>query len=565
MTSAAVFAVPVLWLSLLAIVFKLSNSISPSAVQAVISTIMKWTLWAVLIVGSLCVLLFMLISLDFIMYEQVSAFYICCVHAVHSLPQAYLDISSIFASLGASIQLHPFIWFALAFTSGRFWGCLRQLCQKPKGKLVGVIPGQVVGLEPLAKLNGGVEKLISVLNNQNAGKSMGCNTAELGLKEVKIEMDRWFEEVKSCLVGCVSQKQLSDALQDVHDRVPTATDIEDAPLLVALKKATGDLQQGLERLSNKVARLSSDVATVNAVLEEAKSDVEEPVSKSAPTTRPSHDSSSSDSSSGSDSGSSDSSDEEGFVQVLRSAPKNKSKKSKQDIKRKDVKLPSAVKEGMEDVHTVSQLKDKLKAAQDQLKEERKAKLVLSEEERSMTRAQLEQKWANDRRNTRYGEREDRPLTEQERGMNRNELRAHLAEESHQDWVRQQQARGIELFPCEVCGRMRKQHDPRHACIRAPWSSSFQNKQGIPQRQEMVISATPGGVRLNRQTVVDQDMLAKNLETMQSMQAKLDQLSSRMMIDEVGKSADMRVSSVQVAQGTPAVQGFPLVSGIYVGP
>jgi hypothetical protein len=367
------------------------------------------------------------------------------------------------------------------------------------------------------------------------------------LEGVREELSKLISTLNENVVNAVSRTELADVIREIYERIPSSADIEESPVIIALKKATGDLQKGAERISGKLARLGDDVAKVNMMVDEKfRYEVEEEQDRKENIVDKTIVDESSESDTSEDSGE--------WVQVLKAQPK-KTHKKKSSFK--EVRLPSGVKESMKDVETVSELREKLKAAEDELKKEKKAKQQLTEEEKTLTREGLERKWAEERRNSRQTEREDRPLSLEEKSMTRTQLRRHLAEEASKEWAGRMRERGIEVVACESCGRMLGPREVQsHRCMRAPWGNSFQTRRGVPQRQEMVISATPGGVRLGRQTVVDQDMLEKNLAAMAAMKEKLDKLSARMQVDEVAKPA-AQVSYAQVVSGQPVAefQGF----------
>lgn len=522
-SSALILGVGALWALSIFLILWAANSVSSSAVQQVIATIIKAFVWVLLTLGFMggagCVALLM----EYVTISQVLQVKECISIQISLFPSRCSLVIFMVSAAYKLLQSWPLCGGVAFFVCGRLWGCLRRPAKESINKIVGVIPGTVDGLGSLAH----VEKQLAQLISQPK------ETAAAELSDLRNEVLHLMGQLRDEVVNCVSKKDLSEALRDVHQRIPSLVDFEETPIVVALKKATGDLQCGVERLSSKVGRLYGDISDVNLLLTDAIQQNEMLMGLPIPTTAATataepvvttNDDSSSSESSGAES--------DGFVQVIRVQGKDKSKK-KGSKPIQATKLPSSIKQSMEGVETIDDLQAKLKAAKEELKREREANNLLTAEEKVLTREQLEQKWAGDRRTSRYGAREDRPLTEEEKKMNRFDLRRHLADEAQREWVKDQERRGVKLIPCETCGRLLKENNPQHICFRAPWTAPLQTRHGVPQRQEVIINASPSGVRIGRQTAIDKPLLEKNLSVMNETKARLDKLDSRMAIDAIG--------------------------------
>lgn len=538
------------------------GSVSPSAARKVLSAIVKPIIVFCCLMGVvLCTAMGLLVSGNLTGTEVVRMFQVSG-DILRALPLWISWGVAVGRSLQMSVAAYPVLGYVTVFLCGNIWGCLWRPHKESMGKIVGVIPGNAASLDSLAQLKDQIHKLTTTRGDEELQKVIG------EMMRLHDEVLHVLGEVKENIVGCVSKNDLSEALQEVHQRIAFAEDVEEAPVVVALKKATGDLQKGVERLSQKVVRLNADVSAVNAALIESTDAVEAVQLKlSQPNTHtPSCDvvveGNDSDADSSSDSSSTSSEDDaDGFVQVLRAAPKEKG--GKKVAKNRGIKFSPKLQQGMEDVDTIEALQEKLRAAREELKKEKEEKQKLSEAEKQLSRQQLEEKWANDRRTTRYGQREDRPLTPDEKGMKVSDLRRHLADEAQQAWVENQRRMGVELQPCESCGQLKKVNNSQHRCFRASWGGGVRNRGGIPQRQEVVVTATPGGVKIEKQTVVDTEVLEKNFKAMEAMKEKLDRLSARMNVDAVGATQNPTTSAVNythVVPGSTPQQIFPVVTG-----
>lgn len=149
---------------------------------------------------------------------------------------------------------------------------------------------------------------------------------------------------------------------------------------------------------------------------------------------------------------------------------------------------------------------------------RKEKGMLDERKKDLTKGQLQEKWAAERRERRFGPPSDELLTEEEKALPRRVLQRKLAEDSHKQWVERQRAFGNQLVPCTDCGRLKLINDARHFCFRPQWRLPVDRRAGIAQQQEVVITGTTGGIKLGRQVVVDPAELDKRLEYLNKLKA-----------------------------------------------
>ena len=156
---------------------------------------------------------------------------------------------------------------------------------------------------------------------------------------------------------------------------------------------------------------------------------------------------------------------------------------------------------------IESLKQQLAEAKEQQKKENQRNAVLTEEERLLTRDQLQQRWAQQARERRYGPSTDRPLTEEEKTMTKTALRRRWADESHNRWVEQQRAAGHSMIRCIECGRWKRESETDHWCMRSRMQVG-QRKGG--QRQELLLTGNTAGIRVSKQTVLDPEYIEKQL-------------------------------------------------------
>lgn len=334
--------------------------------------------------GSILICVAVLLCTDHLGVSDVSNFLIIFKGALQSVPSGLLHLWFCGHSSFCLLISNSSLRYLVVFLLGKVWGCWSQPSKDLKGKIVGVVPTNVASSDSLAILEDKINKLTKI--NANGPSISALND----ISQLHAEMLKMLSQLKDNMVGCVSKNDLNEALREVHDRIPTIGEFEDTPVIIALKKATGDLQKGVERLSGKVVRLNSDVAAVNATLIESNDAAQAAqikLSGKSITNQPSmptdHDNVDCYDQTDADSDSSSSGESEGYVQVLRSIPKET--KAKKITKAKSVQLPLKVKQGIERVETVEDLEEKLRAAREELRKERPEHQKLSGGQKAFTR------------------------------------------------------------------------------------------------------------------------------------------------------------------------------------
>lgn len=162
--------------------------------------------------------------------------------------------------------------------------------------------------------------------------------------------------------------------------------------------------------------------------------------------------------------------------------------------------------------TVEEITAKLEEYKRELKRRYEQGQRLTPLEQTLKTLELEKRWDEEKYQRRYGNRQDRPLTEEEKRMTRGQIRRILTQERREAWAQRQRDMGIKLVECPKCGGYEKPGD-RHRCIRAPYKGPMERRRGVPVQQQMVVEATPTGVNIKHQPVVDLNKLLKEQEAL----------------------------------------------------
>lgn len=94
--------------------------------------------------------------------------------------------------------------------------------------------------------------------------------------------------------------------------------------------------------------------------------------------------------------------------------------------RKETPLSDEQRIGFPLADTLEDIKEQVSHLHKSLKEERQERLKLTEQEKIMTRAELEKRWAEERFEQRYGPRPQLPLTPEEQSLTRPQLQSRWA-------------------------------------------------------------------------------------------------------------------------------------------
>jgi hypothetical protein len=156
------------------------------------------------------------------------------------------------------------------------------------------------------------------------------------------------------------------------------------------------------------------------------------------------------------------------------------------------------------------------------KRQKQASQALTDEEKAMTREQLLDHFARQRRVQRFGER-DRALTEEELQMDRETLRRHLVEENNRAWIEKQAARGRHVYICDQCGKRTCQGDRQHTCMRVAWQGTTQRRRGVPFGNQIVASQTGRGpLQMRVIPYVDRETFEKEYAEMTKVKQQFDE-------------------------------------------
>jgi hypothetical protein len=197
---------------------------------------------------------------------------------------------------------------------------------------------------------------------------------------------------------------------------------------------------------------------------------------------------------------------------------------------------------------IALLKEKLAATRQEQREERRQKLELSEQEKGLTREQLKRKWAEEAQQQRLGGMYDRALTEEERTMSRAALKRKWGAEAQEEWVKRQREMGVPLEGCDGCGKLKRVGDTNHWCRR----SNLRFGVG-PKQQEVIVSGTSSGIRVSRQTVVDMDQVNKELERLKKLKQQVEDQQRGLMLESPGERRGQDVPMEEVATGSNSLE------------
>lgn len=150
----------------------------------------------------------------------------------------------------------------------------------------------------------------------------------------------------------------------------------------------------------------------------------------------------------------------------------------------------------------------IKSLRKQRKEEKRQQSVLSSEEQGLTRDQLITKLAKEAQVKRLGEIQDRPLTEEEKGMSKAQLRRVWAAENSAIWVERQKERGYKVVQCGICGKYDREGENTHLCYR----TGMESRKG-QQQQEVVVKTSNRGVKVTNAQIVDEKDWEKALDNL----------------------------------------------------
>ncbi|MGH2622326.1 MAG: hypothetical protein ACRDE7_01550 [Sphingobacterium sp.] len=189
--------------------------------------------------------------------------------------------------------------------------------------------------------------------------------------------------------------------------------------------------------------------------------------------------------------------------------------------KKRVKRPHANPE-------ITELKEELWRRQEKDREDRKRKSVLTDEEQRLTREQLQQKWAQEAREKRFGAGTDRPLTPEEAKMSKSALRKLWAEEAHQVWLERQRNLGYTMVQCGLCGRFKREGDTDHWCLR----TGVKTGKTSAGHQELVVSGSPSTLKVSKQAIVDVEEINKQLEKWNKMREQALQQQGRLQTKDL---------------------------------
>ena len=195
---------------------------------------------------------------------------------------------------------------------------------------------------------------------------------------------------------------------------------------------------------------------------------------------------------------------------------------------------------------VRRLRAQIRSLEEINKKEKAARASLTEEERGLTKGQLQAKWAAERRAQRFGPPSEEGLTPAEQQMTRAQLRRRLADEAHQAWVQRQRDLGFAMDPCPECGRMRRRDGTAHMCFRPTWKFPADRRAGVERRQEIVVSATGGDVRIGRQVAIDPEEVDRQLVYLQGIKKKIAEQAA------VGPPLPPKTEETVGAPSTPTI-------------
>jgi hypothetical protein len=328
-----------------------------------------------------------------------------------------------------------------------------------------------------------------------------------------------------------------------------------------LRDAMSFTVRGKEDSKNGKKQTTSDVTEAKKpAFEGQRKSVPKPAQGSQKTRRSvmessseSSDSDSDESSSSSDSDSSETSLElfsaPGFLLGSKSPKKKRGKGLKAD---KKTELKEGDKKRLLEKSSLEEVLAEVREIRAEQKRQKQASQALTDEEKAMTREQLLDHFARQRRIQRFGQH-DRALTEEELQMDRETLRRHLVEENNRAWIEKQAARGRHVYVCDQCGKRTCQGDRQHTCMRVSWQGATQRRRGVPFGNQIVASQTGRGpLQMRVVPYVDRETFEKEYAEMTKVKQQFDakDAAARGMIVE---QPNMTVTAASASPPPPPPQ------------
>jgi hypothetical protein len=230
-----------------------------------------------------------------------------------------------------------------------------------------------------------------------------------------------------------------------------------------------------------------------------------------------------------------------------------------------VPISEELRQGLESSQTIGQLKEQIKAQEQELKKQKQALQKLTLDEYSLSREDLMAKWAKEDRIRKYGELLYLELTDDEKKMTKAELRRKWTREARATWIERQRQLGKIVKICEVCNSEVVVGDPYHRCFVA-FHQTIDRKGGIPRQKEVLVTQSKtGAVNIRHQTAINLDDYRKTLEASQKLFQKLALIKGRIESGSTeatpvpeskvanskryGESNEPEISKIQVVEET----------------
>jgi hypothetical protein len=174
--------------------------------------------------------------------------------------------------------------------------------------------------------------------------------------------------------------------------------------------------------------------------------------------------------------------------------------------------------------TEYELLDKLREREAARRESTRAPEHLTEEEKALSMDALFRKWKlerqramNEREQLRFTDFEALgELTEEQKLMNRSEIRRLINHRKNQVWAKAMRTRGIDVIECNVCHRL---HTGQHQCLRTSWTTD--NTRNSPITKSIIVTQSPQGVHLRSTAVIDEEKVYEEYKRLKTQVERLE--------------------------------------------
>jgi hypothetical protein len=174
--------------------------------------------------------------------------------------------------------------------------------------------------------------------------------------------------------------------------------------------------------------------------------------------------------------------------------------------------------------TEEELLQRLKERQVQRQEARRPPFYLTDEEKALSMDALHRLWKVERQRlnnerealSRHDFESLGDLTEAQKQLPRSAVRQIIRQRKSEVWAQAMRARGIPVHQCDVCYELTTGN---HRCIATKWTTDQTKNAAVSKG--LVLTQSPGGVRLHASPIIDPEKLQKEYERLSKLREELE--------------------------------------------